>query len=106
MTDETAYAIVADERQVTLLISGELDLQEADELRIWLSAGLETEPELPFVVDLAGVRFLDSIAVSQLIHAQRLARGAGREFRIENPRPPVVRTFNAIQVFQDSIPQR
>jgi anti-anti-sigma factor len=75
----------ADELRITL--SGEIDLTNADLLRSALRTALEDD--LPVCLDLQGVSFMDSAAISAMIKA---GREAGRgSLRIVNARPLVQR---------------
>jgi anti-anti-sigma factor len=68
---------------VVLSLAGELDLYNAEEVRGALLDACAGDPEL-LVVDLEGVRFIDSTALGVLIEARsRLADRSG--FRLAAP---------------------
>lgn len=68
---------------VVVTLAGELDLYNAEEVRGALLEACATEPQ-KLVVDLEGVRFIDSTALGVLIEARsRLADRSG--FRLAAP---------------------
>jgi len=68
---------------VVVSLAGELDLYNAEEVRGALLDACSGEPEV-LVVDLAGVRFIDSTALGVLIEARsRMADRSG--FRLAAP---------------------
>ena len=68
---------------VVLSLAGELDLYNAEEVRSALLEACAAEPEV-LVVDLEGVRFIDSTALGVLIEAR--SRMADRSsFRLAAP---------------------
>jgi anti-sigma B factor antagonist len=78
---------VDSERGRTLLLTGEFDIAIADELRDELRA-LLCEAHSPAYVDLSGVTFFDSSAVSALLWANRQAPDYGAELVVVNPSRP------------------
>ncbi len=69
---------------LVLVLAGELDLYNADEVRSALADALASEPER-IVVDLSGVEFVDSTALGVLIEA-RAKLGPGR-LLLAGPQP-------------------
>ena len=67
---------------VTINARGEVDPDTAPVLEAALDAVLADGATLPVVVDLSGVRFLDSAGISALLRGRRRTVAAGREFRI------------------------
>jgi anti-sigma B factor antagonist len=61
---------------VVVRLAGELDLYNADDVRVALSQAIDAGPER-IVVDMAAVEFVDSTALGVLIEARsKLARSA------------------------------
>jgi len=58
----------------------------------WLDEATLVAPAL-LVVDLAGVRFLDSTALSTLVHAMKRARALGGDVRLAGLQQPVRMIF-------------
>ncbi len=87
-----------------LVLSGELDISTADELRDLLDSCVQDHsPRI--CVDLSGVRFIDSRTIGVLIGAQKRAEAAGGGLRVSNPQPPVRKAFDILgltPVFQIS----
>src|SRR5262249_18352760 len=81
---ESAVAgIDRNEDAVVVSLAGELDLYNAEQVRSALLDACSTEPEV-LVVDLEGVRFIDSTALGVLIEARsRMADRGG--FRLAAP---------------------
>jgi anti-sigma B factor antagonist len=79
-------------RRYRLILSGELDLRNAVDLRAEVSALLAERP-LPTDVelDLAGVTFMDSLGLGTLVVGQRICGELGVHFAVRNPSPFVSR---------------
>lgn len=78
-----------------LVLSGELDVSTADELRSLLDECVEDRsPRI--CVDLSGVRFIDSRTIGVLIGAQKRAEAAGGGLRVSNPQPAVRKAFDIL----------
>ena len=77
---------------VLLSVEGEVDLATAPELEGALRRALRS-PAHRLVVDLRGVRFLDSSGLSLLVRHDRLARAAERRLIIVKPPAQVHRVF-------------
>lgn len=74
-------------------LTGELDLDAADELTTLLIEQLDMPGTATVVVDLAGVSFLDSAALGALILAFQHAGEVGRVLRIVEPQHSVRRVL-------------
>lgn len=70
----------------TLVITGEVDLACADELRAQLRA-ITSTPQSTGVVDLSGVTFLDSSGLGVLIAAKKLAVARDADLALSDPSP-------------------
>jgi anti-sigma B factor antagonist len=83
---------VGDDDAVVLDLDGEFDLSEVDAFRACV-AGIVKSCNGAVIVDLAGVTFIDSSAISALLNARRSVLDEGREFRLDHLSPSVVRVF-------------
>jgi anti-anti-sigma factor len=76
----------------TMVLEGELDIATAPVLE-----GALTEVEGggagTLLLDLRGLRFIDSTGLRALLSARRRAQTAGRRLRLANLQPPVARVF-------------
>jgi anti-sigma B factor antagonist len=81
-----------DDRGVVLALSGELDVVTAPELEQCLSDVL-SEPHACVMVDLNGLRFVDSAGVSVLIKAKQDAEANGRTLVLRRPTEQLHRVF-------------
>jgi anti-sigma B factor antagonist len=74
---------------VVATLSGELDLDRADDVRDEL-ARIALEPQCRFLrVDVSGLDFLDSYGLGALVSARNSAAAAGVSFTLAEPSPPV-----------------
>lgn len=90
-----------------LSLSGELDLPEADRVRLALQRALGAQALV--VVDLAAVTFLDSTIVGVLVAAQVRARAERKELVITNAGPRIAKVFRMLglaPLLVDSEPPR
>jgi len=79
-------------RVVTL--RGEIDAFSAPSLRLEFERLIAESPPISiFVVDLAGVTFLDSSALGALVGALRLLRARGATLRVVEPQGAAKRIF-------------
>ena len=62
---------------LVLIGSGELDIATVETLRTRLDAAIDAKVSR-LVIDLSGVRFLDSVALAVILTAQRRLAGEGR----------------------------
>ena len=78
------------ERVVRIALEGELDLATHERLALALEKAEAEDPEL-VVIELAGLTYLDSAGLRELVGAQRRARAAGRRFVLMRGSEPVER---------------
>jgi anti-anti-sigma factor len=69
------------ETTLEVVLTGELDIATYDDARQQLEDAERAEPEL-LVVDLAGLRFVDSTGVRLILSADERARAAGRRLAL------------------------
>jgi anti-anti-sigma factor len=77
---------------VVLDVDGEFDMSEVETFRSCVDE-IITSCDRAVVVDLAGVTFIDSLAIQALLNTRRRLAGEGREFRLRHPSAPVARIF-------------
>ena len=81
------------ERGVTVLeLQGDVDVAQGIALRDVLGALLDGDPS-PLVVDLTGVRFLDSSGVGLLVTSHRRCEELDRPFAVAGAADAVLRTL-------------
>jgi anti-sigma B factor antagonist len=85
MTDTTAEVV----------LDGELDISTYEDARVRLAEAERAAPEL-LVVDLAGLRFVDSTGVRLILSADERAREAGRRLALRLGDGPARRVFAAL----------
>jgi anti-sigma B factor antagonist len=91
--------VVVGDRVATVLVAGELDLGSAATLNEAL--GLACASDVAEVaIDMSGVDFLDSTAVSGLIRCFMRLRDTGRTFRIEGAGTQAVNLFRLTRLDQ------
>lgn len=73
--------------QVTVALSGELDLVDAPDVAVALAAASARERLV--IVDLAGLNFIDASGVAALARGQNHVRGGGGELLLSSPRDQV-----------------
>ncbi|BAL87552.1 hypothetical protein AMIS_23320 [Actinoplanes missouriensis 431] len=83
---------------ITVALTGDLDIGARDEIRESLLAAVEdaAPDEARLVVDLRGVRFIDSEAVSAILEGYLAAEAAGIGFRLAGALGIVRRVFDVI----------
>jgi anti-sigma B factor antagonist len=81
-----------DDRGVVLALFGELDVVSAPTLEQTLSEVLE-QPHARVMLDLNGLRFVDSAGVSVLIKAKQRAETHGRILVLRRPTEQLERVF-------------
>ena len=84
-----------DDRGVVLTLFGELDVVTAPELEQMLSDVLE-QPHARVMLDLNGLRFVDSAGVSVLIKAKQRAETNGRTLVLRRPTEQLERVFSLV----------
>jgi len=85
MTDTTAEVV----------LDGELDISTYEDARVRLAEAERAAPEL-LVVDLAGLRFVDSTGVRLILSADERARESGRRLALRLGDGPARRVFTAL----------
>jgi len=85
MTDTTAEVV----------LDGELDISTYEDARARLAEAERAAPEL-LVVDLAGLRFVDSTGVRLILSADERARESGRRLALRLGDGPARRVFTAL----------
>ena len=89
-----------------LSVEGELDIATAPRMITALNEAF-AELNLPLVVDLSSVGFMDSTGLALLMNAHRRVKRRGQRFAIVCPRGPVSRVFeiadmvDSLHVFPD-----
>jgi anti-anti-sigma factor len=81
-----------DHRGVVLTLSGELDVVSAPQLEQCLEEVL-AQPNVSVLLDLNGLRFVDSAGVSVLIKAKQDAEASGRTVLLRRPTEQLHRVF-------------
>lgn len=84
-----------DGRQV-LRVAGEVDMESSPRLLAAIKSGLRAAPAL--VVDLAGVRYMDSSGVAVLIQGLRAAARRQQPFALREPSDQVVAVLELAQL--------
>jgi anti-anti-sigma factor len=94
----------------TVVVAGEVDLENATQLADRLLATLAAQTPARLTVDFAGVGFLDCAGITALVTARNAALSIKCRLRITNPRPGVRRIlvlaglYNAFTVPDDLVP--
>lgn len=83
-----AFESARDAGEVSLSVSGEIDMATADSLYDQASALVSTGTRL-LELDLSGVTFCDSLGVAALVRIYRYTDGLGCQFRVTNPQEHV-----------------
>lgn len=82
---------------ITLVLRGELDVNQAHGLGTALAAAEVGQPRI-LQLDLADVTFIDAAGMRVLRDAGRRARRDERELLLIDPAPPVRRVFNLVGI--------
>ena len=77
-----------DRDAVTVVVEGELDVMTTSFLRQELLA-LEAAREKQIIVELSGIRYIDSTGVREIVNSSKRNRAAGRQFWIGGASPQV-----------------
>ena len=77
---------------VVLDLDSEFDMSEVETFRSCMDK-IIISCDRAVVVDLAGVTFIDSLAIEALLNVRRCLAGEGREFCLQHPSAPVARIF-------------
>jgi anti-sigma B factor antagonist len=91
-TEEFDVGVTWESATATIVVSGELDLATCPQLVTSLDGVVEGRPG-DVVVDLSGVTFLDSTALTVLITFRQQLQGLGRRLVLDRPSPVVVRVL-------------
>ncbi len=83
---------------VRVIVSGEVDVSNAEELRAQIDAAFADADVEEVEVDMADVSYIDSTGIGVLVGAAHRAQEAGRAFRALNPQPNVLRIFGLLGV--------
>lgn len=89
-------------REVTarVLVEGEVDVSNADELRDAVDAALSLDaPEV--TVDLSQVPYIDSTGIGVLVGAAHRAADAGKKLVVASPQKNVARVLGLLGVADD-----
>jgi anti-sigma B factor antagonist len=78
----------ADNNVQILALSGRFDTHTAEPVRDWLEQATVTQPA-NIVINLSNVDFLDSTALSTLVHGMKHSREKNGDLRICGMQPPV-----------------
>jgi anti-anti-sigma factor len=78
-----------------VVLDGELDISTYEDARARLAEAERSAPEL-LVIDLAGLRFVDSTGVRLILSADERAREAGRRLALRLGDGPARRVFAAL----------
>ncbi len=92
VSTELAIQRMDDDRGVILALFGELDVVSAPALEQRLAEVL-AEPHDRVMLDLNGLRFVDSAGVSVLIKAKQRAQSDGRTLVLRRPTEQLERVF-------------
>ncbi|MCO1597410.1 STAS domain-containing protein [Micromonospora sp. RHAY321] len=87
------YQVRADGDARTVALSGEIDINGAEELHRLLQEVVEVDAGSGVQVDLARVTFIDSTVITALIKSRNSARATGRTFAVVNPAAQVKRVL-------------
>jgi anti-anti-sigma factor len=93
---DVAFERVEHDGVPVLVVRGEIDVavvtQFAQELDALVGTSIERQ-DAKMVVDLAGVGFIDSSGVRELLNAQRRAQSSGGEILLRSPSAPCLRVL-------------
>lgn len=94
MADPASFSVQvrADDSSVVIELRGELDMLTAPDFRTCLDAAIEATSG-DVVVDLAGVDFIDSSGLTELVAAHRSLRDRGRQLHLDSVAPRVTRVL-------------
>ena len=94
---EPAFTLKASTGGRRLEVAGELDLAASSTLRAALADLADGDGDV--TVDLSAVTFIDSTALSVLVHAHTESAAAGGRLIVTNPSPVVVRILHLAGLF-------
>jgi anti-sigma B factor antagonist len=93
VTDFRARASLDGDGLAIVRLEGELDLTTAAEAEATMRRVEDEDPSRTIVLDLRGLRFLDSTGLRAIISADSRARRIGRRLRVVPGPEPVHRVF-------------
>jgi len=105
--DSAPFALAVraiDAGAVVVELVGDFDVSGVEEFRSCVEELIRTSPDAVLVVDLGGVTFIDSRAISALLEARRFADHERRELRLQHISAPVSRLLKLTgltEVFDD-----
>lgn len=85
-------------RRLRVVVSGEVDVSNAEELRAKIDAGFADTAVEQIEVDLAEVSYIDSTGIGVLVGSAHKAHDAGRGFEVLNPQANVLRILGLLGV--------
>src|SRR5690606_32278084 len=80
-------------QEATVSVQGEIDYGSVSHLRSVLADLSETQSDLPVVLDLSQVTFIDSTGLGVLVQAKQRIEAAGRSMKVRDPQPRVQRVL-------------
>ena len=98
MTDRLVVESATADGVKVLTVRGEVDMESSPQLLKAIQDGLRQS--LAHVVDLAGVRYMDSSGIAVLVQGLRGARKRGLDFRLRQPSKPVMAVLRLAQLNQ------
>lgn len=91
---------LANNNQVRLIVEGEVDVSNADELRAAIDEALGEKCD-DVTVDLAHVSYIDSTGIGVLVGAVHRAKDGGISLEVANPQRNVVRVLSLLGVGEE-----
>ena len=91
---DLAHSIVRTDDQLTIELTGDIDMTTADELCDVMLAALGTPGITAVNIDLHHVTFIDSSAIGALVSGLKAAEEAGRSFQVDRPQGAVHRVLD------------
>ena len=89
---------MAQGRRLRVVVSGEVDVSNAEDLRAQIDAGLSDETVQEVEVDMAEVSYIDSTGIGVLVGSAHKAQDSGRVFQVLNPQANVLRILGLLGV--------
>jgi anti-sigma B factor antagonist len=99
MTDSTAFRVDVDKDQAgaTVTVTGDVDLATIRPLENARDRALAGSPST-VLIDLRGVRFIDSSGLKFLIETDRMSRSGGWKLKLLKPPDTAMRVFRVTGV--------
>ena len=89
---------MAQGRRLRVVVSGEVDVSNAEDLRAQIDAGLSDETVQEVEVDMDEVSYIDSTGIGVLVGSAHKAQDSGRVFQVLNPQANVLRILGLLGV--------